>query len=103
LPPPKQKISTNQADQKKKKGHDAEGPPIALGGPNLEGPRGIFPTSLYGQSAPECGHSKFEEFYRVHMNICKGATKCIGKNLENGCFTSKVLLKFCVVRYFKNV
>jgi hypothetical protein len=40
LPPPKQKISTNQADLKKKKGHDAEGP------------RGIFPTSLYGQSAP---------------------------------------------------
>jgi hypothetical protein len=28
------------------------GPPIALGAPKLEGPRGIFPTSLYGQSAP---------------------------------------------------
>jgi hypothetical protein len=42
-----------QADlKKKKKGHDAEGPPIALGAPNLEGSRGIFPTSLYGQSAP---------------------------------------------------
>jgi hypothetical protein len=34
--------------------HDAEGPPIALGAPNLEGPSGIFPTSLYGRSAPEC-------------------------------------------------
>jgi hypothetical protein len=53
LLPPKQEISTNQADLKKKKGHDAEGPPIALGAPKLEGPRGIFPTSLYGQSAPE--------------------------------------------------
>jgi hypothetical protein len=52
LPPPKQEISTNQADLKKKKGHSAEGPPIALGAPNLEGPCGIFPTSLYGQSAP---------------------------------------------------
>jgi hypothetical protein len=39
---------------KNKKGHDAEGPPIALGAPNLEGPRGIFPTSLYGQSTPAC-------------------------------------------------
>jgi hypothetical protein len=38
--------------KKKKKGHDAERPPIALGTPNLEGPRGILPTSLYGQSAP---------------------------------------------------
>jgi hypothetical protein len=32
---------------KKKKGHDAGGPPIALGAPKLEGARGIFPTSLY--------------------------------------------------------
>jgi hypothetical protein len=38
----------------KKKGYDAGGPPIALGAPKLEGPRGIFPTSLYGQSAPVC-------------------------------------------------
>jgi hypothetical protein len=42
LPPPKQEISTDQADLKK--GHDAEGPPIALGAPKPEGPRGIFPT-----------------------------------------------------------
>jgi hypothetical protein len=28
------------------------GPPIVLGAPKLEGPRGIFPTSLYGHSAP---------------------------------------------------
>jgi hypothetical protein len=57
LPPPKQKISTNYAKNAiiSKKGYDAEGPPIALGAPNLEGPRGIFPTSLYGQSAPVCG------------------------------------------------
>jgi hypothetical protein len=33
------------------------GPPIALGAPNLEGPRGIFPTSLYGQSAPVGYHN----------------------------------------------
>jgi hypothetical protein len=33
-------------------GNDAGGPPITLGAPKLEGPRGIFPTSLYGQSAP---------------------------------------------------
>jgi hypothetical protein len=25
---------------------------MSLEAPNLEGPRGIFPTSLYGQSAP---------------------------------------------------
>jgi hypothetical protein len=58
LPPPNQKISTNQADlKKKKKNLDAEGPPIALGAPNLEGPRGIFPTSLYGQSASAHVHN----------------------------------------------
>jgi hypothetical protein len=28
--------------------------PQSRGAPNLEGPRGIFPTSLYGQSAPGC-------------------------------------------------
>jgi hypothetical protein len=37
---------------KQKKGHDGGGPPIALGALKLEGHRGIFPTSLYGQSAP---------------------------------------------------
>jgi hypothetical protein len=49
------KVSTNQTGLKKK-GHDAKGPPIALGapdclrGPQSRGPRGIFPSSLYGQS-----------------------------------------------------
>jgi hypothetical protein len=33
-------------------GHDGEGPLIALGAPKLEGPRRMFPTSLYGQYAP---------------------------------------------------
>jgi hypothetical protein len=36
---------------KKKKGH-AGGPSFVLGPPKLEGPHGIFPTPLYGQSAP---------------------------------------------------
>jgi hypothetical protein len=50
----------NSHELRSKKGHDAEGPPIALGAPKLEGPRGIFPTSLYGQSAPEWrGEQKF--------------------------------------------
>jgi hypothetical protein len=49
---PKKKICCKNEIADLKKGHDAEGPPIALGAPNLEEPRGIFPTSLYGQAAP---------------------------------------------------
>jgi hypothetical protein len=59
LPPPKQEISTDQADLKK--GHDAEGPPIALGAPkpegppNLRGPVGFFPPSYMASPPLDAG------------------------------------------------
>jgi hypothetical protein len=43
-------------------------PLIALEAPKLEGPRGIFTTSLYGQSAPDCD-SYFPTIYGLKLDI----------------------------------
>jgi hypothetical protein len=74
LPPPEQKISTNQAELKKKKRSWYWGAPDCLRGPQSRGARGIFTTSLYDQSAPARACCNHNCVCRYHTRECHNHT-----------------------------